>query len=440
MKVKFVLFFMLLVSAVSFAQLPEFPDPNKGRFTGGFGMTWIDDEPHYTFRVTPDINLGKWGIGLDVNLDFDKDGKLRNETYKTFSQVLSIIRYVRYGQKNDKIFAKVGALDYYTLGQGNLISNYNNQISFDNRKTGLILDIDFDKFGFESIYSDFGEGGIFGLRGYARPLRFSQGGNNIPVLNNLEVGVSYVADFNDKAGIYKFDPNTPGALVKKDQIGAMSFDVALPFVNTSMFNAAIYANYTKFFDFGSGTAAGIKAGLNGLGIVSAAAQLERRFNNDKYIPAYFNSLYEVQRYTGPFSKAAALENATTSDNGWYGSLLVNVAGMFNILGSYQRLDKTPNSGILELRSQITPETAPVVVRAGYEKTGIQSESELFTADERSHAYIEAGYKPMQYILVSLVYHWTFEPMRDGDNKVIGYSPQKRIEPRVTFVYPFSVGN
>jgi len=54
-------------------------------------------------------------------------------------------------------------------------------------------------------------------------------------------------------------------------------------------------------------------------------------------------------------------------------------------------------------------------------------------------FFEVGYKPVEFLIVSLVYDWTFTPLYDNDKNIIDYLPQKRIEPRVSFVYPFSFG-
>ena len=40
---------------------------------------------------------------------------------------------------------------------------YNNSPSYDNRKTGLALDIDFTTFGIETVYGSFGEKGVMGV-------------------------------------------------------------------------------------------------------------------------------------------------------------------------------------------------------------------------------------------------------------------------------------
>ncbi len=110
---------------------------NEGFFGGGLGMSWIDGEPYYGFQLFPEIAFANFGVGLDLNLQFDKTGKLRNENFNEFSDYLSILRYARYGQKNDPFYIRLGALDYATLGHGSIMYLYNNRPSYDSRKNGL---------------------------------------------------------------------------------------------------------------------------------------------------------------------------------------------------------------------------------------------------------------------------------------------------------------
>ncbi|GJQ33102.1 MAG: hypothetical protein HBSAPP04_19410 [Ignavibacteriaceae bacterium] len=235
-----------------------------------------------------------------------------------------------------------------------------------------------------------------------------------------------------------------GVPIGTEEKGAMtgySVDLGLPIINNDLISFDIYTNYTKFTDYGSGFNTGFMVSLKGLGIVNLSTKFERRFNDGKFLPNYFDALYEIERYRDmggmPAGKVMALEAITNADNGWFGALRADVLNYATVYGSYQRLDKTPNSGILQLKADLSPKDGAYVLYAGYDKTGIQSESELFTTDERSHAYVEAGYKPYKFLIVSLVYHWTYLPIRDGSNNVIGYEPQKRIEPRVSFVMPFN---
>lgn len=419
---------------------------NEGMLGGGFGMTWIDGEPHYSFHLFPEASFSNIGVGLDLKLEYDADGKLRTENFNEFSDYISIIRYVRYGYKGDPLYARLGALDYATLGHGTIMYLYNNSPSYDNRKTGLALDIDFTTFGIESVYSSFGEKGVMGLRGYTRPLQFTDA-RDIPVLSNIEVGLSVASDFNENAGVADgfYNPSTDEFTVTDDKgaVTIIGLDLGLPVIKTSKFSFELYADYNKILRFGSGTATGFIAGFNGLGLIDLRTKFERRINGKQYLPSYFNSLYEIERFsvnqnTGIVnSKIQKLDEDLPSSNGWYGELLISVLGTFDIIGSYQRLDKNPDSGILHLETDIMPEGMPYVFRVGYDKVNIKDGGDVFKLDDRSYLFTEFGYKPMPYLIVSMVYHWTFTPVRDVDDNIIDYEPQKKIEPRVSFVYPVS---
>jgi len=439
------LFFVILLSMQSFGQWDKYPRPDEGVINGGMGINWIDGKPHYRISFRPEISFSEIGVGLDLNLDFDSEGKLRTENFNEASDYLSIIRYVRYGLKNDPVFIKVGALDYYSLGHGSIMQNYNNSPTYDNRRIGLVADIDFGKFGVESIYSSFSPLGVFAIRGYIRPLQFSSAAD-LPIIGNLEVGASFASDVNKDAGILAGDyDHTKREFNVREDKGAISIigvDIGLPLLNSSVVDITLYADYAKIINFGSGVATGVKFDFNASSLLQISAKLERRFNNGKYIPSYFNSLHEINRFqvdssAGTFtSKALILTNITESQNGFYGDLLIRVLNLFDIFGSYQRLDKSPQSGLLNLRTAIEPENTPFVLRAGYDKLNIQDEKDLFTLDDRSYLFSEIGYKPVPYLLVSIVYSWTYTPIRGNDEKIIAFEPQKRIEPRVSFIYPF----
>ncbi len=456
---KYVVLLAFLLSVSGFAQYENYPIPGKGNLNGGLGLNWIDGQLYYRFHFMPEVSFANFGVGLDLNIDIDKNGNIRKEDFNTLSDYLSIIRYVRYGLKHDPVYIKLGALDYYNLGHGSIMYQYNNSPSIDNRKIGLITDIDFGEFGFESIYSTFAEAGVVAVRGYVRPLKFSSLAD-VPIINNLEVGGTYAADFNKYSGVvfqtvyvsslrvppYPIPPIPVTTSEDKGRLQIVGLDLGLPIIKSSMLNLQLYVDYAKIINFGSGVATGIMVDVNGLGILNASAKLERRFNNAQYIPSYFNSLYEVERYRIDTvnqtysSKASLLSSITNPDNGYFGELDLHFLGLLDIIGSYQRLDKTPNSGILHLVANVSTEGMPVVVRAGYDKINIGAESQIFKVDDNSFMYFELGYKPLPYIIVSMLYNWTFTPIRDSNNNVIDYQPQKRIEPRISFVYPISFGH
>ncbi len=452
---KYVALFVIFLSVSLFAQystpFENVLHPGQGNLEGGLGLNWIDGQLYYRFHFMPEVALGNFGVGLDLNIDVDQNGNIRKEDFNTLSDYLSIIRYVRYGVKHDPVYIKLGALDYYNLGHGSIMYQYNNSPSIDNRKIGLITDIDFGDFGFESIYSTFAEAGVVAVRGYVRPLRFTSLAD-IPIISNLEVGGTYAADFNKYSGVVFNNVLVPSASpvpryiteeTDKGRIQIVGADLGLPIIRSSMLNVELYTDYAKIINYGSGVASGIMVDLNGLGILNASAKLERRFNQAHYIPSYFNSLYEIERYkidttNGTYSsKATMLANLTNPDNGYFGELDLHFAGLLDVIGSYQRLDKTPNSGELHLVANVSTQGMPIVVRGGYDKINIGSETQLFKVDNNSFMYFELGYKPLPYLVVALVYNWTFTPIRDSNNNIIDYQPQKRIEPRISFEYPLT---
>ncbi len=462
MKNYYLFIVLLLFSNSIYAQYDTYPLPGRGNLDGGLGLNWIDGQLYYRFHFRPEISFANFGVGLDLSFDIDKNGNMRKEDFNELSDYLSIIRYVRYGLKNDPVFIKLGALDYYNLGHGSIMYQYNNSPSIDTRKIGLVTDIDFGDFGFESIYSTFAEAGVVAVRGYVRPLKFSSLAD-VPIISNLEVGGTYAADFNKYSGVV-FSPKiisiappvVPPIFPPKDSLVTVSndngrmqivgLDLGLPIIRSSMLNLQLYVDYAKIINFGSGVATGIMVDVNGLGILNASAKLERRFNNAQYIPSYFNSLYEIERYKIDTvnhtysSKATLLSSITNPDNGYFGELDLHFIGLLDIIGSYQRLDKTPNSGILHLVANVSTQGMPIVVRGGYDKINIGSETSIFKVDDNSFMYFELGYKPLPYIIVSMLYSWTYTPVRDSNNNIIDYQSQKRIEPRISFEYPFNFGS
>lgn len=419
---------------------------DKSFIGGAAGMTWIDGNPNYSLRFFPEFQFANFGFGLDLNLDWNSDGNIRTENFNEASDYISIIRFIRYGHKGDEIYARIGALDYATIGHGTIVGLYNNNTSFDAKKIGFEFDMDFNSFGFETIYGNFARAGLFAARGYTRPLQFTDL-KETPILGMLEAGISIATDMNENAGILEatYYPDIDILKPTNDK-GSLTFigvDIGLPLLSTKLIDLDLYSDFNKIINFGSGLAIGLMADFNGLGIFDIKAKIERQFNGDNYIPSYFNALYEVERFnlnknTGAIkSKVQQLEFANDQSNGYYGELYGSALGLFKVLGSFQKLDRISYSGILHLRGQLAPESMQFLFNVGYDKINIGNFGDLFTTDEHSYLFVELGYKINPFLLASIVYHWNFTPIRDDLDNIIGYKPQKRIEPRISLIYPIS---
>ncbi|MDP1677916.1 MAG: hypothetical protein Q8L88_13745 [Bacteroidota bacterium] len=424
----------------------------EGVVKGGVGMTWIDGEAYYLVSLAPEIAFGKFGVGLDLNLHISsEDQKIRKEDFDETYDYIRIIRYLRYGSKGDEFYIRLGALDYSKLGHGSILYNYKNSPSVDARKIGTELDIDFGKWGVETVYGDFAAASLLGVRGYARPLQFTKA-NAIPIISNLEVGVTFASDMREdsKDTNYAASPSFVGPpKISPTNDGAMSvigFDLGLPLLRLPVVDMTLYYDFVKILSFGSGMSVGLETNFSGMGLIKIFTKFERRFaQSDQYLPSYFNSFYELDRYSLTVdtaglvknfsSKAQVLSNTKSPGPGYFGSLLVDVLGTIQIEGSYQKLDLNPTSGIMHLGTNTGNKIPLIMVSAGYDKRNIIDNKDVFTLDERSLLYAEVGYKPYPFMIVSTLYTWTFAPEKNADGDVTGYKPQKRITPKVSFVFP-----
>ncbi len=430
-KISSLIFSLILVSLIASPILAQQSNAfgNSGSFTGALGMTVIDDDTYFTINLTPDISFGKFGVGLNINLLYNtKNGAIRSVDWDESYDWARLIRYLRYGHKRENVYARIGTLDAARLGHGFLMNYYTNEASFDRRKIGLAFDIDFGTAGFETVTNNLGRFEIFGARAYARPLKPYI---DVPLVKDLTFGATYITDV---------DPDSRRGT--EDGLYAIGFDVELPLIRIPMLNTFTYFDWAKIDSFGSGIAFGVEANLRVIaGVAEVTAKLERRILGKEFIPAYFDAFYEIERYQHqpPLSsyvyrkdqKLALIQDET---KGVFGELVGHILNTIRLVGSFQRLDQRPNSGILHLAADSGDKIPVLALQANYDKMGIETLNDAFTLDDRSIARIGVGYKVKPYLMLFMDYIHTFQ-FDEVKNK---YKAQKRISPRVAFVYNFGL--
>ncbi len=435
------LLFIFCLVAMGFSQYADgrlgYMGDQRGRVMGGIGFARIDEgdqsNTYISIGLRPELAFGKFGIGLNINLLFNtENGRIRQKDWNSSYDYLRLIRYLRYGRKLDPIYARVGTLDAARLGHGFIVNYYTNEASYDNRKIGLEFDLDFGKFGFETITSNTARGELLALRGYYRPLRSTE----LPIIKNFALGASFARDF---------DPDARSKT--SDGVSVYGFDVELPLVRSQIFNTYLYYDWAKIRayssleektrDFGSGQAVGIYSGLgNLLGILELAARLERRWLGKEFMASYFDPFYEVERFQirggDTLHKADYLTTITSETNGVFGELYGNLLGnRVRLLGMLSRLDKEPKSGRMHLSAD-APELIPVIAfHATYDKMNLEKVKDVFTLDNNSVARVGLGYKIKPYLIMYVDYIWTYVETEPGSRE---YKPQERIEPKLQFVY------
>ncbi|MFN4216311.1 MAG: hypothetical protein ACK4HQ_02770, partial [Brevinematales bacterium] len=248
-------------------------------FKFGFqvGNITIDGTNYLSLRLQPDLSIGKFGIGLDLNLEFDPQWNFRTSEWNTWQAVLSKILYVRYGVKGDPFYIKIGNIDDFTLGNGWIMRRFSNMRDFPAiKKLGLALDTDFKVIGFESAVDNIWDWDIMGLRAYIRPLQPTK----MFLLEKLEIGGTIAADL---------DPGNPSPPADKPYqftdsniapVTVVGVDVSLPLVSSPVFNLRPYGDMGYIVGKGTGEAIGIRGDI----ISMIPYRFEFRILQPRFVP------------------------------------------------------------------------------------------------------------------------------------------------------------
>jgi hypothetical protein len=405
--------------------------PDQSTVAGGIGITWIDDQPYTTITLAPELALGKFGIGVYFQLLMDNNNnfKIRDDEYKGGAGYLRAIRYVRYGHKYDPFYARAGTLILSSLGNGFLMWNYTNASGYDQRKWGLAFDVDFGKFGLESVVNNLGRLELVGGNLYFRPFRFVS--DDMVLLKNFRLYGTYV--FDNEIPSWE----TPGEIKK---LNAWGVGADLIFIDLPVFRSGVYFDFAKFQDFGNGKAVGVNAIFpEFVGLFGLSAKFEKRWNGEQFLPSFFGPLYERDRELDPFefpqeSSIRALELAPKTQ-GYFGQLAGHIINKVRLIGNFQRLSGISKSGALHLEA-LAPDLIPKFeLSAFYDKRGIDIIKDLKTLDNQSLLAVDVGYRLNFFLVLSTRYLWYWVKEEDEFGNV-QYRPVERIEPRISFSYRF----
>lgn len=427
------LFFLLAIVGNSFGQSSDFESAfeTENSFKSNFGLTTVDGNTFVGLRIQPEFSLGKLGLGLDIPLLFDiKTGDIRSDEFKDGVGLLRMVRFLTYGvKKKDAVFVKVGDMTGEALGFGSLVGNYSNAISFEKRKLGISADILIKKLvGIELIYSDLNFDGsmkMLAVRPYVKPL----GKSSIPIINTLELGVSFVSDDDASSQIVNGAETT---LYSRDGINAFGVDLGLNFVKTKMFSLTGDVQYSKLakneglasslatgaeYDAGDGYSIGLETKFRFIAnTVFMNARIERQWYGDNYIPQFFNFAYEI-------NKDARLTELVTAEKsqGIYGTLSAEVLKIVKIGGALllpdDLGDDTTRGAMVGLNLE-TKEIANFQARGTYTKAGLHDLGDTFKLDERSLVNLVVTRKLYKFLEVGVDYQWTFAADENGDFQAV----------------------
>ena len=167
-------------------------------WTGSFGTVVIDGDIYNQISMRPEFNYRNWGMGFDLYLYIDSNGKLYDETWKfntfknAYRTILDKFRYIRYGYPGDELYFRAGSLSNISIGNGILVSNYSNAMEYPAEKK---IGIQFSKYfssgiGIDYIQSDFRKTpGLIGVT------------VNYPISPKFNLSFSVVTDLNQTGAL-----------------------------------------------------------------------------------------------------------------------------------------------------------------------------------------------------------------------------------------------
>jgi len=403
-----------------------------------FGYTNIGGESVIGFRLQPDLQIGKLGVGLDIPVQYSiTNKKFRTEEFKDGVGLLRMIRFLSWGvKKQDDYYIKVGDLTGSFLGYGMLINNYSNSISIDKRKIGVDLDFCFGKmWGIEVLYSDVNVKSLnlIGIRPYIRPL----GLTGIPIIKTFDIGVQYVTDRDRTGSMLAGDASSNhNMFIGSAGVNAEAVDMGVTLLNMPMIRiqaftsaARLEKSTSRFFldslqrmssssgatsEFrddvnnykaGYGVSAGLDLKFKFLGnILRLDARAERLWYTNNFIPHFFDVSYEM-------NKDARIMQAVTAKKmtGYYGELGLMVLSKIMVTGGLLLPDDlgASNPALLRLTLDGSKISKAIVLEGEYVKGGLTSFNDVISLDERSLVSVRAGYRLMKMFCVGVDYNWTW---------------------------------
>lgn len=415
--------------------------------TGGL----LDGDLYLQATANFDLTLGKVGLGLQVPLNLliwpiespSRDhaaywGVIRKADWPVpsldnYSNYLRLVRYVRYGVKRDPLYVHFGQMYGSSLGHGTIIDRYNNSLDVNRPRSGLAVDVNAKGWGFETFVNDIAwpSTSILGLRGYVRPVALA--GQKIPILDKWAIGVSATSDISAPSQ-YASDTATEarhngyevrdGVMIPVDprHRTILGVDMEVEVLHNSIISLIPYTDFNWQLGAGAGLHLGTMANFRIplFGALDLWSKLEYRVMQPGYIPNYFDSLYDLQRFAFPVGnglmqpKADAHRLLAPNGNGDFGDLThgilgeasVRVLGMIEAGATYWDTPGLENAKNLMVFLTL-PKFQTLKLSAFYVRKNFDDVEDIIAFDERSVLTAAAMYRifgPL-YFLASFSRTW-----------------------------------
>jgi hypothetical protein len=384
------------------------PDAMRGMAGGDLGFGKIGGDYYFRLNLGTELEFGKIALGIQVPLNFRLSNRclpspvpggpedcslnttLRKEDWDEVADYVRVVRYFRYGRPSDPFYARLGELHGATFGHGTILNSYYNAINLDTYKLGIQLNVNTLYGGAQTLMDNLVQPGLFGARLYVRPVSFWAPDS---YANNLAVGLTLIGDAYAPVGqpqATRTSGHEPS--MSNSAMGILGVDVEFAILRTKIIDVIPYSDVNHILGAGAGWHLGVLTKLRPLDRLGLNFRLEYRYLGSQYLPGYFDSHYDIQRYTFPIGcpvakydyvrgripdpRPASCPIVGLQGSGFYGEGVFSFFDLVTVLMAYEDAEGPNNSNLL-LSLQL-PAFEAVKLAAYYYKRFFDGISEAFS--------------------------------------------------------------
>ncbi len=304
-----IIIFLLFTADNLFSKPYGLRESNKFfQFNGTVELNYsiINHEPFIQLVAIPEFTFGEinfgFGFYFPVALNFAK--KLRTISYNSLQSIAGKIYYIQYGIPGKDIFVfKISPIEDYTLGYGLILLRYSNNLFFPEiRKLGLRFSFSYKGFELQGILGDISTYSVLGGRfsiNIGKLFDMESG-----ILASIDIGITAVSDISPKTrDIIKVESNHDHKIVRAsgqiDPVTVFGTDLGITFVDHPYMKFGLYSEFAAIVKGKSISGYAIGYGIIGV-IAPSSAKINYKFQFrhffDSFMPSYFNSIYDGDRY------------------------------------------------------------------------------------------------------------------------------------------------
>jgi hypothetical protein len=437
------------------------PSQKYNGIGGGLGASIFNGKPYLLINTAwQDEFWHTFSFMLDGYIRIGSDGKLRKEDFDSWYDALRWIDYIRLGHPGEDLYARIGGLNNASLGHGTIVDNYSNNSSYDDRRVGFIGRLDLGLFGAEGLSSDLRvDQGLVAARGFVRPFQITPVLGSMWFFRNIELGGTASYDFNPDAvrivpNHYPFDtvyhvPADDGTLHDSIAILKDSAHIASPLkiygVDASVMvwqnqnvEGRIYGDFMKIIDFNQGYVLGARSSFMLDSTTLVDLRVERYLFKNHFLPNYYNSFYERDRFNNDndtlsyLTKATRLADTSSGNgNGFKFGGFINLNDRIQVGITYAHLDNLHHADLLQVNLTFPHLWWKFYGAINYQRENIETVKDFFGMDENTLASARLSFQPWKFLVLNLIARWTFT--RDANNHVV---TQSIVEPKAVFIARF----